>query len=338
MVLCDSESPAAERVSASLDPWRCSGLPVAPRRTDTISLITASAISSGVAAPRSSPAGARTRSSFSRATPDTARKSSTSAARCRLEIIATYGASLSSAFCSQTWSALCCVAMTIKVCGPIFTSFKSKSFVTRRSASGNAARSAAGSSTVTQKFISRASRASVSAMRPCPTISSSGRGSTGSMYTSITPPQGIPTPSSSSVMSSVINCGRPLARQVSASDRTVLSAQPPPTHPATIFPSALMIACEPVFAEDDPSTRTTVATANGSFSEASSSALRMTSMDMALAGIIFSRPQANNVRAPATLAPKPMNSVAVRRGKRFQRAPHLSSGMLQVRVIPEVER
>jgi hypothetical protein len=44
--------------------------------------------------------------------------------------------------------------------------------------------------------------------------------------------------------------------------RTALSAQPPPTHPITIFPSLSIIALEPGLAEVEPSTRTTVATAN----------------------------------------------------------------------------
>ena len=100
-------------------------------------------------------------------------------------------------------------------------------------------------------------------MRPCPTIINSGRGIYGSTYTSIVPPQGIPTPKISSSRSrGTIRVwpSRILSREAS---RTASSAQPPPTQPNTVCPLLSIIDFAPGLAETDPVILITVATANG---------------------------------------------------------------------------
>jgi nitrogen fixation protein NifU and related proteins len=78
-------------------------------------------------------------------------------------------------------------------------------------------------------------------------------------------------------MSIVSKRGSPETRHDCASLRTALSAQPPPTQPTTSLPSASIKALEPRRAEEDPSTRTTVAIANGRSLAARSAALLYTS-------------------------------------------------------------
>lgn len=71
-------------------------------------------------------------------------------------------------------------------------------------------------------------------------------------------------------MSRITTSGCSISMHRKASLRTALSAHPPPIQPRTNFPCASMMAFDPRFAEEEPSTRITVATAKGSLWAASS--------------------------------------------------------------------
>src|SRR5215469_1022623 len=92
------------------------------------------------------------------------------------------------------------------------------------------------------------------------------------------PPQGMPTPKTSSCILRVIRIGFSVRIQRRASLRTALSAQPPPTQPIRIFPCASISAFDPGLAEEEPCVRTIVATANDCLPEESSAALAKKSM------------------------------------------------------------
>ena len=150
----------------------------------------------------------------------------------------------------------------------------------RRSASANAACSAAGAQTVTAKPVRLARSATATATGLEPQMTTCGRGSTGSTKMSIVPwlghillakrtpscssPGFTPRSASTSGGCTETSRERPSASASCAALSTAARAQPPPIQPSEMVPSGRITALAPALAAVAATVRTTVASANGS--------------------------------------------------------------------------